>query len=41
VGDPAHVIFYRAVEPGLVEIVRVLRDRTERAGMSARENEEP
>lgn len=26
---PVHVIFYRAVEPGLVEIVRVLHDRME------------
>lgn len=29
VGEPVHVIFYRAVEPGLVEIVRVLHDRME------------
>lgn len=29
VGDPVHVIFYRAAEPGLVEIVRVLHDRME------------
>lgn len=29
VGEPVHVIFYRAVEPGLVEIVRVLHDRAE------------
>jgi toxin ParE1/3/4 len=29
VGEPAHVIFSRAVEPGLVEIVRVLHDRME------------
>jgi toxin ParE1/3/4 len=29
VGDPVHVIFYRAGEPGLVEIVRVLHDRME------------
>jgi toxin ParE1/3/4 len=27
VGDPVHVIFYRPVEPGLVEIVRVLHER--------------
>jgi toxin ParE1/3/4 len=27
VGEPAHVIFYRAVGPGLVEIVRVLHER--------------
>lgn len=29
VGDPVHVIFYRAVAPGLVEIVRVLHERME------------
>lgn len=29
VGEPVHVIFYRAVEPGLVEIIRVLHDRME------------
>ena len=29
VGDPVHVIFYRAGEPGLVEIIRVLHDRME------------
>jgi toxin ParE1/3/4 len=29
VGDPVHVIFYRAIEPGLIEIVRVLHDRME------------
>lgn len=29
VGDPVHVIFYGAVEPGLVEIVRVLHERME------------
>ncbi len=29
VGDPVHVIFYRAVKPGLVEIVRVLHERME------------
>lgn len=29
VGDPVHVIFYRAVGPGLVEIVRVLHERME------------
>lgn len=27
VGSPVHVIFYRALQPGLVEIVRVLHDR--------------
>jgi toxin ParE1/3/4 len=29
VGTPVHVIFYRTVEPGLVEILRVLHDRME------------
>lgn len=29
VGDPVHVIFYRAINPGLVEIVRVLHERME------------
>jgi toxin ParE1/3/4 len=29
VGDPVHVIFYRAREPGLIEIIRVLHDRME------------
>ncbi len=29
VGDPVHVIFYRAVAPSLVEIVRVLHERME------------
>ena len=29
VGDPVHVIFYRAVAPGRVEIVRVLHERME------------
>lgn len=29
VGNPVHVIFYRAIEPGLIEIVRVLHDRME------------
>ena len=29
VHDPVHVIFHRAVEPGLVEILRVLHDRME------------
>lgn len=27
VAKPAHVMFYRALQPGLVEIVRVLHDR--------------
>jgi len=29
VANPVHVIFYRAVQPGLVEIARVLHDRME------------
>lgn len=29
VGDPVHVIFYRAAEPGVIEIVRVLHERME------------
>ncbi len=29
VGEPVHVIFYRAGEPGLIEIVRVLHERME------------
>ena len=29
VANPVHVIFYRAVQPGIVEIVRVLHDRME------------
>jgi len=29
VGDPVHVIFYRASNPNLVEIVRVLHERME------------
>lgn len=43
VGEPVHVIFYRAVEPGLVEIVRVLHDRMEpsRHVGSASKNTEP
>jgi toxin ParE1/3/4 len=27
VANPVHMIFYRVIEPGLVEIVRVLHDR--------------
>jgi toxin ParE1/3/4 len=27
--NPVHVIFYRVMQPGAVEIVRVLHDRTE------------
>jgi toxin ParE1/3/4 len=29
VGEPVHVIFYRVVTPGLVEVVRVLHERME------------
>jgi toxin ParE1/3/4 len=29
VGTPVHVLYYRAVRPGLVEIVRVLHERME------------
>lgn len=29
VAEPVHVIFYRAVGPGLVEIIRVLHERME------------
>ncbi|MBL8672039.1 MAG: type II toxin-antitoxin system RelE/ParE family toxin [Alphaproteobacteria bacterium] len=29
VGTPVHVLFYRAVAPGLIEIVRVLHERME------------
>lgn len=29
VANPVHVIYYRAVEPGVVEIVRVLHERME------------
>jgi toxin ParE1/3/4 len=29
VGDPVHVIFYRAFGPGLIEIIRVLHERME------------
>ena len=29
VANPVHVIFYRVMQPGVVEIVRVLRDRME------------
>jgi len=29
VANPVHVIFYRAIQPGIVEIVRVLHDRME------------
>ena len=32
VGDPVHVIFYRALSPGLIEIVRVLHERMEPSG---------
>jgi toxin ParE1/3/4 len=29
VGRPVHVIYFRAVRPGLIEIVRVLHERME------------
>jgi toxin ParE1/3/4 len=29
VTNPVHVIFYRVLQPGVVEIVRVLHDRME------------
>lgn len=29
VANPPHVVFYRVIEPGLVEIVRVLHERME------------
>ena len=29
VASPAHVLFYRVIEPGFIEIVRVLHDRME------------
>lgn len=29
VGRPVHILFYRVVQPGLVEIVRVLHERME------------
>lgn len=40
VGDPVHVIFYRAVEPGLVEVVRVLHERMEPGRHVGSEKEE-
>jgi toxin ParE1/3/4 len=41
VAAPVHVIFYRAAEPGLVEIVRVLHERMERRHHVLREAAEP
>jgi toxin ParE1/3/4 len=29
VGNPVHVLYYRSIQPGLIEIVRVLHDRME------------
>ena len=29
VANPVHVVFYRVIQPGIVEIVRVLHDRME------------
>ena len=40
VGDPVHVIFYRVVEPELVEIVRVLHDRMEPSRHMSKEVED-
>jgi toxin ParE1/3/4 len=38
VANPVHVIFYRMVQPGVVEIVRVLHERME-AGRHLKEQE--
>jgi toxin ParE1/3/4 len=38
---PVHVIYYRAIEPGFVEIVRVLHERMEPARQFADEAEDP
>jgi toxin ParE1/3/4 len=29
VGKPVHILYYRVIEPGLIEIVRVLHERME------------
>ena len=29
VANPVHIVFYRAVEPGIIEVVRVLHERME------------
>ncbi len=39
VANPAHVIFYRAIGPGVVEIVRVLHERMEPGRHIGSENE--
>ncbi len=44
VADPAHVIFYRAPEPGLVEIARVLHERMDASrylGADAEDEKKP
>jgi toxin ParE1/3/4 len=41
VGNPVHVIFYRALKPGLVEIVRVLHERMEPSRHVEAKTEEP
>ena len=38
---PVHVIYYRVVEPGLVEIVRVLHDRMEPSRQSGLAEDRP
>ena len=40
VGKPVHVILYRAVEPDLVEIVRVLHERMEPSRHTANERDD-
>lgn len=40
VRDPVHVIFYRALAPGLVEIVRVLHERMEPSRHAGSEDNE-
>ena len=36
VADPVHMIFYRVIQPGMVEIVRMLQTAWNREGMWAR-----
>jgi len=40
VRKPVHIIFYRVVEPGLVEILRVLHERMEPSGHTGALSEE-
>jgi toxin ParE1/3/4 len=40
VGNPVHVVFYRVVKPGFIEIVRVLHDRMEPSRHIASKNAE-